>query len=322
MIRKWCIGLLGCSLWFSVAPCYAQDLRIAVKRLEDRLNQRAMHVLLGAVDYEFAYVPAAYEDKIIFLEETGRIDKSATQAQMRTLSPDARKSLRQAGLRGAGIQDTVTIDGTAHIRVQVKSEYADSVWNEEFVSTSAWEDYLVQRGQAQLQKRLNAAQARKDALPLDVRQADLAALKQRLSYQNESAGPAMFLGVRDLSADSSDTGERLTLAEEKLSPMDRRALRWDMRQIYNRWPSGSRLVLRHEPITSAETPQNVPIDWSFRRIGSPPDYTPDILASGQVDLTFQQRDGAWKVEQIEALIAAIHNEIVESNTVRRTRRNK
>ena len=157
-------------------------------------------------------------------------------------------------------------------------------------------------------KTTKASRLRREDLPADLRQADIATLRANLPWSPRMPEETGYLAAWKASGTYWFPDERLTLAESELSVMERRQWRWKAREVFRHKPFGSILLLHAgKPVASGQGFE-LPVQWSFRR---PNRLSWETLTSGEVTLTFQKVDGVWKASHIEQLIAALYERVIE-----------
>lgn len=272
----------------------ADATHLVLKRLEQGINRRALTALLGPVDVDFAYTlnPAA---RTVALLELGPEQPIAEkeEAPVPVVPRDSLDVVVSATHTAAGARlaagSGVCCGDPGTVR-RLDPVTGDSVW----VPVEA-------KPQAEFE-------APRPEIPADLAAADLDALKAQLTSPNVRDGKTAYLAVHKVVVDPRRTGRRLSLAEEELTLMERRLLRWDARQIYGNWPAAAMLSLTSTQKDMEGDEGTLPVTWELRRPAAP--GTLQVVASGELDLDFRRVDGQWVVSGIQHLVHALHRAVV------------
>lgn len=278
------------STWISavttmamVTAAWGASPEYTIQRLQDRLNSHALSSIAGTVDYEYLYAVQA-SHTVVLLEDP----------------PAAAPALPDTGGGAAGPAPPPASPAFTAVTI------LDTVRN-----AQGRDSLVVQRidtpsstGRPSLgadgpPERLTSAD-----LPEDLRSVDTAGLRRAMPLAHPGAD-ALYLAVRQVGDDPRYPGERLTLADQQVALAGRRLLRWQLGQLYQRWPSGSVLMLENAAVAAGGARVQVPVRWSYRRPVSDPAAYPAVLASGEFVLELVAVDEGWRVSHAETLVAAL-----------------
>ena len=139
-------------------------------------------------------------------------------------------------------------------------------------------------------------------LPADLRQANVTALKQSLGAPQNAEGGARYIGAMASRTKPRFAGERLSDADQSLSMMQRRVLRWKLRRLLGQRPPGSLLFLELDRSAVRDNEASADVRWAFKSPGATPGGVPVTHASGELLLTMGRVEGAWRVAHIEQVV--------------------
>ncbi|MFA6110807.1 MAG: hypothetical protein WDA75_18765 [Candidatus Latescibacterota bacterium] len=159
-------------------------------------------------------------------------------------------------------------------------------------------------------------------LPLDLQQADVAAIREAIPVPRDARPDApLYLCVVKVDTSRSYPSGVLTLAEEELSVMERRIWRYRYRQLHlvaaTDMPGNvlfiegrSGLATMRAVIADStfEVSLDLPVKLSFRELGLTAWRT---LASVDTTVLLVQRRGEWKISHPERLLGALHGLLME-----------
>jgi hypothetical protein len=273
-----------------------------LKRLEKGINTHAVTALLGPVDVEFVYTFNPQTRSVALLEPGPEPPVAEKEEAPAPVVP--RDSLDMAVLTDAATFDAAALDpccgggGGDGMVAWVDSTTGDSIWVPVEVPV---------KPQAETQRP-------RPEIPADLADTDLDVLKARLTPPDGIPERTAYLAVLEVTADPRQPVQRLSLAADELSLMERRLLRWDAHQIYRNWPTGALLCLTSAQQDLDGYQATLPITWELRRPGAP-GADPRVLVSGALDLELRQVDDQWLLSGIQHLVGTLHRAVVPTGVV-------
>ena len=189
----------------------AQSASRAIRLLEDRLNNKAIGTISGQVDFEFAYVRAGYAQDVVLLEEIPTVENPlpASAPADESLATEEIAAREDTASQWAS-EDTVAGGAPDSAAVVAQSARRDSI--------EAYRRNMPRREIARRTVGSSGTQPPPVGVPDDLAQADVAALKGRLSPPVAGDGQSLLLAVRPPRQDARYAGESVSLADEELDP--------------------------------------------------------------------------------------------------------
>ena len=264
-----------------VAAAWGASPEYTLQRLEDRLNSHALSSIVGTVDYEYLYAAQA-SSAVVLLEEPPAPAPALPDTGAGTAVPAAPQA--SPAIAAITALDTVR-----------SAQGTDSLVVQRLQAPGSAEP--LSPGADRPPGRLTRAD-----LPEDLRSVDTAGLRRAMPLAAPGAD-ALFLAVRQVGDDHRYPGERLTLADQELSAEGRRRLRWQIAQLFDRWPSGTVLVLERLGGSAVDGQAEFAVRWSFRSPSSSVGDPSSPSVTGQTTLRLVEGEGGWRVSHVEGLIA-------------------
>ena len=269
---------VGVFLWTAVGASGTEDIGRALMKLEDRFNQAAFEAIGGAVDYELLYTGSTPGAGIVSLEPGPGASLHASSDSVAT--PGA-----NPGARGAGTGS----------RFRTEVAYSETTRTKSGATTVR---FITRQVPVPAPRAVGLTKA---DLPADLRQANVTTLKQSLGAPQNAEGGARYIGAMASRTKPRFAGERLTDADQSLSMMQRRVLRWKLRRLLAQRPPGSLLFLELARSAIRGNEASADVGWAFKSPGATPG-APVTHASGELLLTMGRVEGAWRVAHIEQVV--------------------
>ena len=293
----------------------AEDIELAILKLQDRFNQWAFESISGPVEYEFIYSGSTPGGGVILLEDPPRAAVEDTSSGGAASSSAGSSSDGEEG-NTSPASGLLSPDGGGE---RTTEEYRTVTVDAETTRTEEGETIRLITKQVRVgpvgvvqEPAPGETLPDRNDLPGDLLTADVSELKQVMRV-SETEGEDRYLGVRAVRKVSRFPEERLTNAADSLSVMDRRVLRWKVRRLLGKQPPGSLLFL--EPVSSEiqEDVARVTVHWSFKSPGPAPD-TEIVHSEGDKVLVLRKVQDAWQVTDMENWIETMARSLGGSTT--------
>lgn len=301
----------------TAAAASAEEVELAILKLQDRFNQWALESISGPVKYEFIYSGRTPGGGVILLEDPPRAAVEDTSNAGDASSSSGSSSSDGEEGNASPESGLLSPDGGGD---RTTEEYRTVAVDAETTRTEEGETIRLITEQVRVgpvgvvqEPPPGETLPDRDDLPGDLLSADLGQLKQAMRV-SETEGEDRYLGVREVRKVPRFPGERLTAASDSLSVMDRRVLRWKVRRLLGEQPPGSLLFL--EPVSSEIQGDvaRVTVRWSFKSPGPAPDEEV-VHSEGEKVLVLRKVQDAWQVTDMENWIETMASSLGGSGSL-------